>query len=118
MSYLNSEAGRESATEALMVLEHSERIEDLIKNMEQDKAFYSKVLPYLPVSMQQELASEKFVLECANFFRDLDKDGNGILEPSELFPVVTSMAGAHEMALDIEQCQRFANVFDENGDGL
>jgi len=118
MSYLNSEAGRESATEALMVLEHSERIEDLIKNMEQDKAFYSKVLPYLPVSMQQELASEKFVLECANFFRDLDKDGNGVLEPSELFPVVTSMADAHQMALDIEQCQRFANVFDEDGDGL
>lgn len=118
MSYLSTEAGRESATEALTVLEHSERIEDLIKNMEQDKAFYSKVLPYLPASIQQELTSEKFVMECVNFFRDLDKDANGVLEPSELFPVVASMADAHQMALDIEQCQRFANIFDEDGDGL
>ncbi|CAL1142791.1 unnamed protein product [Cladocopium goreaui] len=32
--------------------------------------------------------------------------------------MVRNMADAHSMALDLDQCKRFASIFDDNGDGL
>eukprot|EP00913_Durusdinium_trenchii_P028822 g27026.t1 len=75
-------------------------------------------MPYLPGWLRNDLLSEKFVTECIAFFQELDKDQNGTLEPEELFPMVRNMADAHSMALDLGQCQRFASIFDDNGDGL
>eukprot|EP00439_Symbiodinium_sp_Y106_P077436 s1218_g16.t1 len=76
------------------------------------------VVPFLPQWLRNDLLSERFVTECVTFFQDLDKDKNGTLEPEELFPMVRSMADAHSMALDLDQCKRFSQIFDVNGDGL
>eukprot|EP00931_Biecheleriopsis_adriatica_P089730 TRINITY_DN63817_c0_g1_i1.p1 TRINITY_DN63817_c0_g1~~TRINITY_DN63817_c0_g1_i1.p1 ORF type:complete len:1120 (+),score=314.25 TRINITY_DN63817_c0_g1_i1:110-3469(+) len=118
MSYLHSEGGKAAAQEALAVLEDSKRIEDLIEAMTQNREAMHKVVPYLPQWLRTDLMSEKFALECDAFFGDLDKDRNGTLDAQELFPVVQSLCEASSMSLDADQCKRFANIFDLNGDGL
>ncbi|CAE6913171.1 cadA [Symbiodinium sp. CCMP2456] len=118
MSYLHSSDGEAAATEAVKVLEDSKRIEDLLAALERDHEAVQQVVPFLPQWLRNDLLSERFVTECVTFFQDLDKDKNGTLEPEELFPMVRSMADAHSMALDLDQCKRFSQIFDVNGDGL
>lgn len=96
----------------------SRRIEDLLEGMERDRAAVQQVMPYLPQWLRNDLLSERFITECITIFEELDKDKNGTLEPEELFPMVRNMADAHSMALDLDQCKRFASIFDDNGDGL
>jgi len=118
MSYLHSSDGEAAAAEAVKVLEDSKRIEDLLAALERDHEAVQQVVPFLPQWLRNDLLSERFVTECVTFFQDLDKDKNGTLEPEELFPMVRSMADAHSMALDLDQCKRFSQIFDVNGDGL
>jgi len=100
------------------VLEDAKRIEDLLAALERDHAAVQQVVPFLPQWLRNDLLSERFVTECVTFFKELDKDHSNTLEPEELFPMVRSMADAHSMALDLDQCKRFAKIFDVNGDGL
>jgi Ca2+-binding EF-hand superfamily protein len=118
MSYLSSDEGQVAAAEALTVLDDSKRIEDLIDNLQQDREAVSKVYPYLPSTLRQELLSEKFTVDCMDFFQSLDKDGNGMLDPEELMPMVRELTDAHDMAFDEDKCRRFASVFDDNGDNM
>lgn len=118
IGYLHSEDGKAAANEAVKVLNDSRRIEDLLEGMERDHAAVQQVMPYLPQWLRNDLLSERFITECITIFEDLDKDKNGTLEPEELFPMVRNMADAHSMALDLDQCKRFASIFDDNGDGL
>lgn len=118
MSYLSSDVGQVAAAEALRVLDDHKRIEDLLVNLQSDREAVSKVVPYLPMALRQELLSEKFTIDCINYFQGLDKDGNGVLDPEELTPMVKELIDAHDMAFDKDKCKRFAAVFDDNGDGM
>merc|ERR1712083_952790 len=51
--------------------------------------------------------------------KDLDKDGNGSLEPEELFPMVLALSNsAHEASLDLAQCKKFTAIFDDAKTGV
>lgn len=118
LSYLQSDEGKAACREALTVMDDAKKIEDLINELKTDKQKLAQVMPYLPSEFKKELLSDHFTNECISFFRELDQDNSGSLDPQELFPVILSLADVHKLALDIEQCQRFANIFDENGDRL
>jgi len=76
------------------------------------------VIPYLPEALQSEVLGEKFTLNCLERFKELDQDGNGSLEPTELYPVIIDMTQAHHLSLDLDQCARFTDIFDDERTGV
>jgi len=118
MSYLHSEEGKEGCKDALAIMEDSRRVDDLLDTMSSDRSQVHKVLPYLPDRLRQELLSPSFTVKCSRTFKELDKDGSGTLEASELYPLVQGLAGVHELSLDLEQCQRFMAIFDDEKTGV
>jgi len=118
MSYLHTSDGKSAAKDALQIMADSKKIEELLVTMEQDRHHINKVIPYLPDWLRDDLLSEHFTLECLTYFQDLDKDGNGSLEPEELFPMVLSLSQAHQQSLDIDQCRRFTAIFDDAKTGV
>jgi hypothetical protein len=118
MSYLHSEEGKVGCKDALTIMEDSRRVDDLLDTMSSDRSQVHKVLPYLPDRLRQELLSPNFTVECSRTFKELDKDGNGTLEAAELYPLVQGLAGVHELSLDLEQCQRFMAIFDDEKTGV
>mmetsp|Transcript_98061 Transcript_98061/g.211448 ORF Transcript_98061/g.211448 Transcript_98061/m.211448 type:complete len:1157 (-) Transcript_98061:40-3510(-) len=118
MSYLHTDEGRDEAAGALLILQESKKIEELLEILEEDKNDLSKVIPHLPDDMCSQLMSNEFTLQCLEFFDKLDKDGNGSLDHVELYPVVLALSSANEAALDEEQCKRFTAIFDDEGTGV
>jgi len=117
MSFLHSEEGQALASEGLQVMEGSMRIEELLAVLQNDARALQKVLPYLPAWLRKELYSDELAAGCLERFAELDVNVNGALGPREIFPVVIALAGAHSLALDLEQCERFAAIFDRGGTG-
>eukprot|EP00933_Yihiella_yeosuensis_P023864 TRINITY_DN18541_c0_g1_i1.p1 TRINITY_DN18541_c0_g1~~TRINITY_DN18541_c0_g1_i1.p1 ORF type:complete len:681 (-),score=174.89 TRINITY_DN18541_c0_g1_i1:94-2136(-) len=118
MNFLKSEEGKAQAEAALKVMGESKRIDDLIDTIKKDRQAVAMVVPYLPDWLRNDLLSDHFVSECRNFFTELDKDKSGSLDPSELFPVILSLAETNKMALDSQQCKQFSELFDDNQDNL
>merc|ERR1719478_2134966 len=77
-----------------------------------------KVIPYLPEGLRDELLSDVFASTCLEKFKSLDKDGNGSLDPEELYPLILEMTDAHHYALDLEQCKQFTAIFDDAKTGV
>merc|ERR1719502_1803805 len=50
-------------------------------------------------------------------FDALDADGNGVLSPEELAPVVAGVANSQPYDVTYAQCKKFADVFDKDGNG-
>ena len=100
-------------------------------------------LPHLPPAFQHRLHSEAFQHECAESFESMDDDGDGVLTPGELFPLISELlqpqatpqsepegdGEAHRKAngegssfFDAENFFRFTmsviESFDINGDGV
>jgi Ca2+-binding EF-hand superfamily protein len=63
------------------------------------------------------VANEHFLEDCELQFTELDQNGDGVLTPDELYPVIKSLLGGHQWTMTLEHCDQFAAVFDENGDG-
>jgi Ca2+-binding EF-hand superfamily protein len=118
MAYLQSDDGVAEAQKAKRVLEDSKKIEQLLEMLHNDRRVIQDVLPHLPDWLQEELMSYEFSTRCMDHFKTLDADGNGTLEPDELYPLVLQMAEAQELALDKEQAKRFTAIFDDAGDGV
>merc|ERR1711976_1160070 len=119
MSYLHTEKGQAACSQALKIMDDSKRVDELIDQMRKDRKQMNKVIPYLPSWLRDDLLSEHFTVECLTFFKDLDKDGNGSLEPDELFPMVLALSNnAHEASLDIAQCKKFTAIFDDAKTGV
>jgi len=119
MSYLHTPEGKAASQDALKIMDDSKRIEDLIETMRKNRKQMQKVIPYLPEWLRADILSDHFTVECLQFFKDLDKDGNGTLEPEELFPMVLALSNnAHEMSLDVAQCRKFTAIFDDEKTGV
>merc|ERR1719188_732336 len=114
MSYLHSDEGKMESQEGMQILEDSKRVDELLETMQADRSQLHKVIPYLPDQLREDLLSEHFTVECLEFFKDLDKDGNGSLDPEELYPMILALSNAHESSLDISQCRKFASIFDDS----
>jgi len=118
MSYLHTPEGGEIAEGALKIMSESRRIDELIHTMKTQRHNIHKVIPYLPDSLRDDLLSDHFTVECLQFFADLDKDGNGSLEPDELYPMVLALSNSNQQALCMEQCTRFTSIFDDAKTGV
>jgi len=118
MSYLHSTEGKKAVAEGLQLMEDSRSVDELLDMLTNDWHTMSQVTPYLPDRIRNEVLGEKFTMDCLRRFAELDKDNNGTLEPSELFPVIRDLASVHNLSLDFEQCQRFTNIFDSEGTGV
>ena len=46
-----------------------------------------------------------------------DADGNGVLTPDELFPVIEELMRKNPWAVTMEHCVKFAAIFDADGNG-
>jgi len=94
------------------------RVEMLLKEMKEHSERLDEVLPLLPMAVQDELTSPEFAENCMAYFDELDKDGSGSLEPTELVPVFIELAKVHPFALTDEQCLRFVDIFDTESTGV
>mmetsp|Transcript_5033 Transcript_5033/g.12967 ORF Transcript_5033/g.12967 Transcript_5033/m.12967 type:complete len:1111 (+) Transcript_5033:61-3393(+) len=118
MSYLHADEGKDAAKGALDIMRQSKEVEELLQTMEKDKNEMHKVIPFLPGWLRDDLLSDHFTVECLTFFKELDKDGNGSLDATELYPMVLALSEAQEAALDIEQCKHFMAIFDDEKTGV
>merc|ERR1719238_2132280 len=65
-----------------------------------------------------------FESTCEELFKAIDDDGNGVLTPEELFPVISEMCAtksglpADERFITLDHCIEFASMFDKNQDGV
>jgi hypothetical protein len=46
-----------------------------------------------------------------------DADGNGILSPDELYPILVNLSGANAISVTMSHCVAFANIFDKDRNG-
>eukprot|EP00929_Paragymnodinium_shiwhaense_P058771 TRINITY_DN29447_c0_g1_i1.p1 TRINITY_DN29447_c0_g1~~TRINITY_DN29447_c0_g1_i1.p1 ORF type:complete len:1085 (-),score=358.65 TRINITY_DN29447_c0_g1_i1:301-3555(-) len=118
VSFLYSEEGKYLAEDAAKVFDDSKKIEDLLEIMSQNRKNIQYVLPYLPDGFCNALLSSEFQMRCMESFRQLDADGNGTLEPQELYPLIIELAAANKLSIDLDVAKRFTSIFDDAGDGV
>ena len=58
----------------------------------------------LPTFVMDDLTSEEFAVKAAARFLEADSDGNGVLTPDEVFPVIEQLLGVHPWAITIDHC--------------
>jgi len=117
MAYMETEEGQWAADTAHLA-DSERRIENLLKELHNDRAVVHKVVPYMPEEVFEYLNSQEFIMACREKFIELDKDCSGNLEPAELFPVIVELSLAHIDGVDYEHCKRFCQIFDIHGDGV
>ena len=116
MTYVQ-QAEAEGAAQAEADAAELSRVEAMIAMVRDDNAWVEQALPQLPAAWQEYLVSDAFVDKAMAEFDALDADGNGVLSPDELAPVVVSMSQSEPWAITYEHCLRFASVFDADGNG-
>merc|ERR1712224_635740 len=94
MSYLHSDEGKQTMKDGLRIMESSREIDELVEILKKDRRDMRKVIPYLPEGLRDELLSDAFASTCMEKFKSLDKDGNGSLDPEELYPLILEMTDA------------------------
>merc|ERR1719324_1764272 len=84
------------------------------------KQEYARILasPECPDWLRQALSSEEFDVECAKYFDKFDDDGNGVLSPDEMFPIVQEISQVHPVNITEEHCNKMAVIFDEDKNGV
>jgi hypothetical protein len=71
-----------------------------------DRAAIVANIGRLPEHVRDHLTSDEFVTSCLEQFNDLDTDGNGVLTPDELFPVIEELMGFSPWALSLDHCKK------------
>jgi Ca2+-binding EF-hand superfamily protein len=89
-------------------------------NVSAIKQEYATILssPECPDWLKKCLQSEDFQAECAQYFDKFDDDGNGVLSPDELFPIVQEISQVHPVNITEEHCNKMALIFDEDKNGV
>ena len=106
------------AEEEEAAAEESLLINQVIEQIRADKKAIQKNLHLLPQGIKDRLTSMDFAVSCAKVFNAADADKNGYLTPDELFPILQRLLMASPRALTLENCARFADIFDSNKDGV
>ena len=89
-----------------------EGLKDLVLLIDQVK---SKLPPWF----QEVVYSDDFKKECDAQFAKTDTDGNGVLSPDELYPLILELAeGATHVSCTEQHCRMFSSLFDTNKDGV
>eukprot|EP00746_Dinoflagellata_sp_MGD_P162294 gnl/MRDRNA2_/MRDRNA2_89788_c0_seq1.p1 gnl/MRDRNA2_/MRDRNA2_89788_c0~~gnl/MRDRNA2_/MRDRNA2_89788_c0_seq1.p1 ORF type:complete len:1450 (+),score=368.34 gnl/MRDRNA2_/MRDRNA2_89788_c0_seq1:99-4448(+) len=100
------------------------RVHQLLDMIEVDAAAVKKnfsrasCCPDIPDWMKEQFAQEEFTSACNEKYDALDQDGNGMLSPDELYPVILELSGGHPMSVTIDHCRRLLKMFDEDKKGV
>lgn len=100
------------------------RVHQLLDMLEVDAAAVKKnfnrasMCPDIPVWMREQFAQDEFTTACNEKYDALDQDGNGMLSPDELYPVILELSGGHPMSVTIDHCKRLIKMFDEEKKGV
>mmetsp|Transcript_118106 Transcript_118106/g.214795 ORF Transcript_118106/g.214795 Transcript_118106/m.214795 type:complete len:1091 (-) Transcript_118106:62-3334(-) len=114
-AHLETDEGKALIEQAQL---EEDRFSEFLNILEGDKDRINDVVPFLPDWLVMHLTSDKFMDECMIRFDTLDRDRSGVLEPSELLPVVLSLTRANPLTVTTEKCKRFVNVFDVHKNGV
>jgi Ca2+-binding EF-hand superfamily protein len=88
-----------------------------------DRSFIEANLSRFPVEVMMALTNEEFQNECEAKFDALDVDGDGVLTPDELYPVVEGLLKSQVSAqqwtpISQGDCEKLARALDTDGDGV
>jgi Ca2+-binding EF-hand superfamily protein len=77
------------------------------------------LLAHCPPSIVHYVRGDEFATYARSAYTELDADGSGTIEPSELLPVLKTMAEGAGMVLDNEErwAKTFLEIFDADGNG-
>jgi len=117
LAFFETSEGKAAAAEAQHTL-GVRRVEELLAMLERDRHSVHKVVPLLPHTLAQHLASNVFARTSNQRFVELDAQQLGYLQPSDLGPLVAELSLAHPSAVDGDACQRFIRIFDTKRDGM
>lgn len=93
-------------------------IDDMLALLGNGRANMRQVITRLPEDLADFVTSQKFVSEAIRRYEEeLDRNGDGILSPSELAPVVSELAGVHEVAVTPEHSEKMVQLFDLDASG-
>lgn len=94
-----------------------QQVDDVIRAVQADVAMIDKFEAQCPQAVRDFLASDEFWVEVQNRYGELDSNGNGAVDPEELFPVVIELTNSEPWAVTDAHCRQFAHIFDEDRDG-
>ena len=97
-------AGSDTAFEAELEAESNE-ITQLIAEVAADKSAVERNLHRIPKRIMAHISSQQFGEATIAKFKSVDLDGNGVLSPDELFPVIEEMVEV-PWAVTMEHCNR------------
>ena len=71
--------------------EEADLLAQLIEEVKADRSAIQANLHRLPEDVGQQLGSAEFAQACRDKFVECDEDGNGVLTPDELFPIIEEL---------------------------
>jgi hypothetical protein len=77
------------------------RMEENLDAVFSDVLFIDKILDKLPGWLQSLITGKDWADHCDGIFDGVDNDGNGVLTPDELFPVIVELVGEHPLAITL-----------------
>lgn len=92
------------------------KVEVLMLTLQSAKDDMSIVLPFLPEALRAMLDGEELKNDCAVQFSTLDFHNKGVLDPTDLLPVICELS--QETQITLADCRRFVDMFDANEDGV
>jgi len=113
-AFLETETGHECRK----IMDGEKQTNELLAKLKQGKEYLFEVVPYLPGWLVELVMSEEFAQSCLQRFSELDADGNGTLDPTELFPVVVELSAAHPFTITNAQCVELCAIFDQDKNGV
>ncbi|KAH8074618.1 Ca2-binding protein [Aureococcus anophagefferens] len=72
----------------------------------------------LPEGLRAELTSDAFRRKSLELFEALDADGDGVLQSSELPPLVAELSGTHASAITADQCAELTKLYATGEGGI
>merc|ERR1719191_1569219 len=120
----------ESQEEAAIVPEEAPvddgitRIDQMLDMMHNDRQALKNQVgrlscsPVVPDFIQKTFADEGFITMCLEKFDSLDVDQNGVLAPSEVFPVILELSLEQPLSVTYEHCATFVEMFDQDKNGV
>ena len=92
-------------------------VDRLIELIKTDKSAVERNVHRVPAAVRDYVTGEDFLEQTVARFNAIDEDGNGVLTPDELFPIIEDMISC-PWAVTMDHCTKFLDIFDENGDGV
>jgi len=93
------------------------RVQELLVMLEDGHNRLSEVIPFLPEWLKSDIMSDSFVEACLDAAQGLDQNGEGQLDPLDLFPLVAKLCEAWAFPITDEECLRFTALFDSERKG-